>query len=95
MAEKKETQELLQKKANSLFKSNKELTEVHICSNGQGFTDKAVAKHYAKQFTDDNVYTFVHEERAKAKEEAEKAAKAKAEKEAKKEAEKAAKAEKK
>ncbi len=94
MTEKKETREMLQGKADSLFRSNKEVTELHLCSNGQGFTDKQYAERYAKQFADDNVYTFVHEERAKAKAEAEKkaqeeAARKQAEAEAKAKEEKA------
>ncbi len=75
MAEKKETREMLQSKADNLFRSNKELKEVHLCANAQGFTDKQYAERYAKQFADDNVYTFVHEKRAKAKAEADKKAK--------------------
>lgn len=82
MAEKKETREMLENKAKALFDGNKELTEVHLCANGQGFTDKEYAERYAKQFSDDNVYTFIHDERVKAKEEAEKKAKKEAKKQA-------------
>jgi hypothetical protein len=44
--------------AKSIFDSNKQLDEVHLCANGQGWTDAEKAAAYAAKFEDDNVYTF-------------------------------------
>ncbi len=57
--------ELLEKKSKDLFKSNKDLTIVYLCSNGQGFTNKPAAERYADTLEDSKVYTFVKEEVAK------------------------------
>lgn len=61
MAEKKETRAMLETKAQVLFDSNKDIDVLYLCANGQGFTDEKCAVRYAKQFTDDNVYTFERE----------------------------------
>lgn len=65
MAEKKETRAMLEAKAKVLFDSNKDINILYLCANGQGFIDEKAATRYAKQFADDNVYTF---EREKAEE---------------------------
>lgn len=84
-------QEELQKVADALFASNPEIDELHLASNGQGFTEHEPAEAYAKQFEDKKVYHFLSPkkiaEEAEAKKEAELKAEQEAETKAKKEAE--------
>jgi hypothetical protein len=58
MAKKLKTKTKLEPIAKRYFDSNRNLDEVHVCANGQGWTDKATAEKYAEKLDDDNVYTF-------------------------------------
>ena len=58
MAKKTKTKEKLKPIAKRLFDSNRGLDKLHICANGQGWTDVDKAKNYAEKLEDDNVYTF-------------------------------------
>lgn len=63
MANKKETRAKLAPIAKGLFDSNRGIDTLHLCANGQGYTDKERAAKYAEQFDDDSVYTFEREKK--------------------------------